>query len=163
MPEFQPHELKLHQGTLAISAMPGRTRHYGTDWKRLLDWDPQMVVTMCGQVELDRKGSGSLGADLRAHGIDWAHVPVTDFGAPDEQAEALWLDAENRALAVSGAGGRVLVHCFGGCGRSGMAVLRLMVAAGEAPDAAFARLRHVRPCAVETDAQMAWATALARS
>jgi len=40
MPEFQPHELKLHQGTLAISAMPGRTRHYGTDWKRLLDWDP---------------------------------------------------------------------------------------------------------------------------
>ncbi|MCA1776352.1 MAG: protein phosphatase [Loktanella sp.] len=160
MPEFQPHELKVHQGTLAISAMPGRTRHYGADWQRLLDWRPQMVVTLCGQAELDRKGAGSLGADLRAQGIDWAHVPVTDFGAPDEAAEALWPDIERRVLTLLQSGGRVLVHCFGGCGRSGMAVLRLMIAAGEAPDAALARLRHVRPCAVETDAQMAWATQL---
>ncbi len=40
-----------------------------------------------------------------------------------------------------------------------MAVLRLMVEAGEDPDAALARLRAVRPCAVETGAQLTWATA----
>ena len=51
----------------------------------------------------------------------------------------------------------MLVHCRGGCGRSGMAVLRLMVEAGEAPEEALARLRAVRPCAVETEAQMDWA------
>jgi hypothetical protein len=38
-----------------------------------------------------------------------------------------------------------------------MIILRLMIAAGEGPDAALARLRKTRPCAVETDAQMAWA------
>jgi len=54
-------------------------------------------------------------------------------------------------------GGSVLVHCKGGCGRSGMAALRLMVEAGEDPHLAFARLRDVRPCAVETEAQLAWA------
>ncbi len=38
-----------------------------------------------------------------------------------------------------------------------MAVLRLMVEVGEAPEAALARLRAVRPCAVETEAQRDWA------
>jgi protein-tyrosine phosphatase len=56
-------------------------------------------------------------------------------------------------------GGRVLVHCFGGCGRSGMAALRLMVAAGEGPESALHRLRASRACAVETEAQRLWAVA----
>src|SRR5690606_33735699 len=55
-------------------------------------------------------------------------------------------------------GGRVLVHCLGGCGRSGMVALRLMIGAGETPEVALRHLRGVRPCAVETEAQLAWAT-----
>ena len=38
-----------------------------------------------------------------------------------------------------------------------MALLRLMAEAGEDVDMALARLRSVRPCAVETTAQQAWA------
>jgi len=51
------------------------------------------------------------------------------------------------------------VHCRGGCGRSGMIALRLMIEIGEAADDALARLRAVRPCAVETPQQLRWATA----
>ena len=40
-----------------------------------------------------------------------------------------------------------------------MAVLRLMFEAGEDAQAALIRLRAVRPCAVETEAQLAWASA----
>ena len=54
----------------------------------------------------------------------------------------------------------MVVHCMGGCGRSGMILLRLMIDAGETPDSALARLRTARPCAVETKAQMRWATGL---
>jgi hypothetical protein len=39
-----------------------------------------------------------------------------------------------------------------------MAILRLMVESGEDPPAALARLRAVRPCAVETERQHCWAT-----
>ena len=66
-------------------------------------------------------------------------------------------EAAARAKALLAQGGRVLVHCFGGCGRSGMAALRLLVELGEDPDEALARIRAVRSCAVETEAQMAWA------
>jgi hypothetical protein len=38
-----------------------------------------------------------------------------------------------------------------------MAVLRVMIAAGEDADAALLRLLTVRPFAIETDAQMQWA------
>ncbi|SMY06745.1 hypothetical protein LOM8899_00875 [Flavimaricola marinus] len=61
-----------------------------------------------------------------------------------------------------GQGGKVLVHCFGGCGRSGMAVLRLMIEAGEDGATALTRLQELRPCAVETEAQRVWAFHAAR-
>ena len=158
VPEFAPHPVSAGGGTLAISPLPGRTRHYGTDWQRLRDWAPDLVVTMCQTHEMERKGAGTLGADLAAAGIAWRHLPVPDYGVPEAAMAADWDAAERAALAILSRKGKVLVHCFGGCGRSGMAVLRLMIAAGEAPAAALARLRAVRPCAVETAAQMDWAT-----
>lgn len=158
MSEFVIHDLPLLAGTLALSPIPGRTRHYGTDRDRLLAWGPALVITMTTRAELDRKGSGGLASDLAAHGIAWRHLPVEDFGAPGPEVEEAWLETSATARRFLAEGGRVLVHCFGGCGRSGMACLRLMVEAGEPPGAALARLRAVRPCAVETGAQLAWAS-----
>ena len=83
---------------------------------------------------------------------------VVDYGIPTAEALSRWGDVSEMARAALKGGGRVIVHCKGGCGRSGMAALRLMIEAGEAPDAALARLRAVRPCAVETAEQLAWAT-----
>lgn len=159
MPEFVIHALMAGGGTLAISPMPGRTRHYYTDWLRLMDWGPDLVITMTLQSELDRKGAGSLGPDLVNAGIEWRHVPVADFGTPDALALSRWPDAQANALGVLSRKGKVLVHCYGGCGRSGMAMLRLMRAAGEDGQVALARLRRIRPCAIETDMQMDWAMA----
>ena len=152
--EFVIHTLQAGGGTLALSPMPGRTRHYYADWLRLSDWRPDLVVTLTEQAELDRKGAGSLGRDLVQAGIAWKHLPIKDFGVPEVLD---WPELCGDVLARLERGEKVLVHCFGGCGRSGMLVLRLLIAAGEAPDQALARLRSVRPCAVETEAQMAWA------
>lgn len=154
MPEFVIHSLPIRQGTLAITPMPGRTRHYYADWLRLMEWRPDLVVSMTSQAELERKGAGTLGTDLANEGIAWLHLPVVDFGVPTDLD---WPAVRDQALGVLADGGRVLVHCFGGCGRSGMMVLRLMIAAGETWEDALVRLRHIRPCAIETDAQMDWA------
>ncbi|MEJ8561378.1 protein phosphatase [Yoonia sp. GPGPB17] len=156
MLEFVIHSLKLGGGEIAITPIPGRTRHYYADWLRLMEWRPDLVLSMTSQAELDRKGAGTLGTDLANEGIGWLHLPVPDFGVPDNLD---WPIVRDQALEVLGQGGRVLVHCFGGCGRSGMMVLRLMIATGETHDLALARLQAVRPCAVETDAQMRWACA----
>lgn len=155
--EFVIHEVPLAGGRLAISPMPGRTRHYAADWQRLLDWAPDLVVSMTTQAELAVRGAGTLGDDLAQAGIAWRHMPVTDFGVPDSEIAAVWPEFRAQAMGALAGGSKVLVHCMGGCGRSGMVVLRLMIAAGESPKDALIRLRKVRPCAVETDEQMAWA------
>jgi len=85
-----------------------------------------------------------------------ARAAVADFGVPKD--DATWDGVALQLLELLRQSKRVLVHCKGGCGRSGMAVLRLMIAAGEEPAQALARLRAVRPCAVETEAQLAWAS-----
>jgi len=157
MDDFAIHPFKALGGTLALSPMPGRTRHYGADRDRLLAWRPDIVLTMCEMPELARKGSAGLGEDVTQNGGLWLHLPVADFTAPRAD-DGAWAGISDRVRATLHRGGRVLVHCFGGCGRSGMAALRLLVDGGMEPGAALAALRQARPCAVETDAQMIWAT-----
>lgn len=152
-------ELTVGGGVLGIGPMPGRGGGYAGDLRDLLAWGPGLALTMTTAEELAAKGADALPGDLGAAGVDWMHLPIRDYGAPTGETLAAWPEAAARARQVLAAGGRVWVHCMGGCGRSGTAALRLMVEAGEEPRAALHRLRAVRPCAVETPGQFAWAAA----
>ncbi|MEQ9014723.1 MAG: protein phosphatase [Roseovarius confluentis] len=147
----------LGAGVLGISPMPGRTGRYQADLSAILHWGADMVLTMTTSEELARVGAMSLGDDLAAAGVNWHHLPIPDFGAPPPETAALWPETSAAAHEVLAIGGRVLAHCYGGCGRSGMALMRLMVEAGEDAEHALARLRDARPCAVEAEEQRAWA------
>ncbi|HAW46403.1 MAG TPA: protein phosphatase [Roseovarius sp.] len=159
MSGFVIHALHVGGGTLALAPVPGAGGAYGADMAHLRDWRPALVISLTTEAEMVAAGAGGLAFDVQASGARWIGVPVADFGVPDAAQAGNWTRARADALAALAGGGRVLVHCRGGCGRSGMAVLRLMVEAGETPGAALARLRAVRPCAVETEAQLAWAKA----
>ena len=156
--EFEIFSLPSLNGALALSPLPGRSGAYAAVLARVVNWAPNLVLSMTETAEMHRVGAGQLGADLGAHGIGWVHLPIRDFGAPTGVTLTAWPEASRRARSVLDQGGRVLVNCFGGCGRSGMAVVRVLVEAGEAPAAAVDRLRAVRPCAIETEAQLHWAT-----
>ena len=149
--------LPVAGGTLALSPMPGRCGSYSADLADLAAFAPALVITLTPLEELAPNAT-TLAADLAQHGLQWLHLPIVDFGTPQGQTARLWPAAAAQTLALLAAENRVLIHCMGGCGRSGMAALRLMVMAGEDPAAALIRLRQARPCAVETDAQQAWAS-----
>ena len=157
MSGFVIHALHVGGGTLALAPLPGAGGDYAADMAHLRDWCPALVISMTTGAEMVAAGAGDLAFDVQASGARWTGVPVADFGVPDAAQDAEWAHASSAARAALSGGGRVLVHCRGGCGRSGMAVLRLMIEAGEEPGAALARLRSLKPCAVETGAQMAWA------
>ncbi|MEM9550681.1 MAG: protein-tyrosine phosphatase family protein [Pseudomonadota bacterium] len=154
---FNIHDLRLGSGRLGIAPLPGTTGAYEMDLRQMLAWRPDLVISMTTHTEMGEAGAADLGHDLAAQEVKWRHLPVVDFGTPDEHTQWAWPDLSHAARQVLRDGGRVLIHCRGGCGRSGMAALRLMVEMGEEADLALARLRTVRPCAVETDAQFVWA------
>ncbi len=155
---YEISQIALGRGWLGIAPMPGRTGRYDADLGVILRWPANLVLTMTPLAELERSGAGGLKADLRAAGVEWRQVAIPDFGAPGRETLELWGEVSGFAHETLSGGGRVLAHCHGGCGRSGTALLRLMVEAGEDADAALTRLRAVRPCAVETEAQRAWAS-----
>lgn len=134
---FDIYALTVGGGIVGLCPLPTG------EMDRVTAWSPDLVIAMVEAHEMP--------VDLW-DGFLLCHLPVIDYGTPIGDA---WSSIQAQALAVLSKGGRVLVHCKGGCGRSGMAVLRLMLAAGEVN--ALTRLRDVRHCAVETDAQLAWA------
>ena len=117
-----------------------------------------MVLTMTTEREMDSFGAADLGRDLTQSGVIWHPLPMQDFGAPTARIVANWDDISPTAHRILTQGGKVLAHCKGGCGRSGMMLLRILCETGEEPATALIRLRTVRPCAVETDAQKDWAS-----
>ncbi len=157
MTEFSINDVSAGTGRIGICPMPGRYGVYRLDIATVKAWRPDLVLTMTELHEMERIGVTNLAGDLAAFGCDWLHLPITDFGVPTGETLADWPAAATRACEILAPGGRVLVHCYGGCGRSGMAVVRILVEMGEPPEMAVARLRAVRACAVETEAQMIWA------
>lgn len=137
-------ELALAPGVIGIAPAP-----WQSGWRAAYEaWRPDIVV-------------GLTQAHEAPAGFEWAqtpyvHWPIVDYGVPERGD---WADLAARLHAGLDRGDRVLLHCRGGCGRSGMVFLRLLIERGEEGAAALARVRAVRPCAVETEAQMAWAMA----
>lgn len=134
---FNVYELAVASGVVALCPLP--LGHMA----KVAAWAPDLVIAL---VEAHEMPEGIW------EGYAMRHVPVLDYGVPENDG---WPVVEREVLHVLQSGGRILFHCKGGCGRSGMAVLRIMLAVGEVD--ALARLRRVRPCAVETAAQLDWA------
>lgn len=157
MAEFTINALTAANGLLALTPMPGRDGDYHGDLERVKNWKPDLVISMTPGVELASAGMHHLPQDLQEIASWWLYLPVPDYGVPEESVSAEWDAVSARAQDVLRSGGRILVHCRGGCGRSGMMVLRLMIEMGEPVQAALKRLRLTRPCAVETEDQLRWA------
>lgn len=144
-------QVPVGAGWLSLSPLPGRGGDLAGDVAALAAWGADLVVSLTQAQEMD---AGDLVGAVGLAGLGWRHLPVPDYGVPGPGEGLVLVDELSARLA---SGGRIALHCLGGCGRSGMLALRLMVRSGEAPDAALIRLRAVRPCAIETPGQMDWA------
>jgi protein-tyrosine phosphatase len=146
-------------GRLGICRMPGLSGDLASDVRAIVDWKPRIVVSMTEQAEMNRYGGGNLATLLADASIEWRHLPIRDYGEPQGASRDAWPKLAAHLHKVLDEGRAVLLHCRGGQGRSGMIALRLLVERGEDASGALARLRSARPHAVETDAQMTWASA----
>ena len=156
MSAMQIAQLPLRAGLIGLCPLPGRNGDYAADFAEVMRFAPTAVVSLVKVHEYQRHNAPRFVADLAAQGIVQIPFPIQDFGTPDRQ---IWPALSARLHATLTGGGRILIHCLGGCGRTGTIALRLMVESGEDPSGALDRLRLVRPCAVETKAQHKWAIA----
>jgi ADP-ribosyl-[dinitrogen reductase] hydrolase len=91
----------------------------------------------------------------------WFHLPIVDVSIPDQRFEEKWGAALEELRSILRNGSDVLVHCRGGLGRAGTIASRLLIELGMPPKTAIARVRSVRPGAIETRAQEEYVLAIA--
>lgn len=140
-------------GTLGLCRQPATD----ADFAKIKSWQPTIVLTLTGKEEFPTAGK-SLPLQFQDAGYDWLHIPIMDFGVPPHEDAQFWQSILEQLHKILSADGKVLIHCKGGNGRSGMILLKLLVMQGEDCKTALARLRAVRAGAVETDHQYSWAT-----
>ncbi|MFD1148600.1 methyltransferase domain-containing protein [Saccharothrix hoggarensis] len=144
----------IRPGVLSTMAHPHDLRHV----TRLAEEGVNVIVcalTDTELAELDLTGEEETARDA---GMAFHRVPIPDFGVPDVPPE---LDA---VVAEMRAGRHVLVHCWGGIGRSSLVAGALLVLDGASPEAAWQAIAEARERDVpETDEQRAWLTTFAQA
>lgn len=109
---------------------------------------------------VDLRGETSDDAQLLAkHRIEFLHLPTIDFAAVSPAMLRRGIAFVTEQLS---AGGRVLVHCAYGIGRSAVLGLSVLVELGHTPIEALALAKQRRPCVSPNSAQYeGWAAWLA--
>ncbi len=154
---FEIFEISVGPAILGMSPLPGLTGDFLADVEKIFNWNPTTILTLTPKKEMEDLGASDFVSMIAKERIPWVHFPIKDFSIVDQQQEVLWEKISKNIILQINDGNRILVHCRGGCGRTGMIVLRFLIQFGEDPEKALERLRVIRPCAIETLAQENWA------
>jgi protein-tyrosine phosphatase len=92
-------------------------------------------------VDLTQEGELEPYAELVPAPIRHLRIPIRDFSVPTTETLVSALDEIDAEID---AGGRVYVHCWAGCGRTGVVVGSWLVRHGWEPHAALAKIAETR-------------------
>jgi ADP-ribosylglycohydrolase/protein-tyrosine phosphatase len=152
-------------GAIGITFCPGKVQKdaLSGSWKRDLRADLEIIrawgastwVNLLTTEEMDQLGVRDLRDTLEATGsrIRYCHLPIEDAGVPDANFEKQWESAGRYIREDILQGGKVLIHCKGGLGRSGTIAARLLVEVSVKPEEAIRKVRQARPGAIENSLQ----------
>jgi ADP-ribosyl-[dinitrogen reductase] hydrolase len=155
--------LPVGNGLLGLTFCPGKRARslYGPPWDRDLGadldairgWGASLIVTLMERSELDRFRVPDLPERASERGIGWVHLPIIDGDIPRAPFLSAWPAARADLLRRLDAGGRVLIHCRGGLGRTGVLAAMLLMERGAGAGEAIRRVRAARPGSVENERQ----------
>lgn len=144
-------------GTGGYGLLPGeRPELLDLDLAAFRQWGAMALVTLLEAREMTMLGVERLGERAAAAELEWWHLPIIDGCAPEGPFEERWPEAGDSLHAILDRGGRIVVHCRAGLGRSGMIAALLLIERGIEPGEAAAAVRRARPGAIENFEQMAW-------
>jgi ADP-ribosyl-[dinitrogen reductase] hydrolase len=150
--------------TIGITLCPGKVQPGAVSgsWERDLRIDMQVVkswgatawLNLLTTTEMLDLKVEDLEEAVKGIGIRYYRLPIEDGGIPDATFEKSWEAVGKQLREELLRGGKILIHCKGGLGRSGMIAARLIVELGAAtPEEAIRQVRVSRPGAIETRAQ----------
>jgi ADP-ribosyl-[dinitrogen reductase] hydrolase len=124
------------------------------DIQAVKSWGATAWLNLLTTTEMLDLKVGNLEVVVKETGLRYYRIPIEDGGIPDLKFEKSWNTAGAQLREELLRGGKFLIHCKGGLGRSGMIAARLIIELGATtPEEAIQRVRASRPGAIETHAQ----------
>lgn len=161
--------LPVGNGQLGLTFCPGKRGDsvYGAPWARDLEtdltairaWGAKMIVTLMELFEFDLLGVPELPDRVIGHEMSWTRLPIRDVDVPAAPFDAVWPAVRADLMRRLDAGERIVLHCRGGLGRTGIVAALLLIEHGADPEAAIRQVRKARPGAIETEKQEAYVRA----
>jgi ADP-ribosyl-[dinitrogen reductase] hydrolase len=145
---------------LGLTHCPGRCggaygqRDLGADLREIEASGADLLLTLVEAHEFARLGVPEFAREASRRSFTWHHIPIPDFGTPTDATWAAWAGAKADVRQTLARGGRVLLHCAAGLGRTGSIAAKLLSELGLTPDEAIQLVRQKRPGTIETAVQM---------
>lgn len=142
-------------GTIGMVHCPGRCtapwrRDLNADLAAIVAWRADHLISLVEVHEFANLGVPGFVKAVGGAGIEWHHLPVGDMQVPDGVFAQAWRTSGPRILDSLRSGGRVVLHCAAGLGRTGTIAAKLLMAHGVPADAAISQVRRARPGTIET-------------
>ena len=130
-------------GLLGLTLCPGK-KDMSRDWYRNLEydlreihqWGAKTVVTLIEDFEFEMLQVNALGQKILSMGIHWVHLPIRDVSVPDHRFEKGWKVHGPMIHSSLDRGERILIHCRGGIGRTGLVAGQILIERGVEPSEA---------------------------
>jgi len=142
-------------GTIGMVHCPGRCappwqRDLACDLATIKAWRTDALISLVEQHEFARLGVPQFADAVTKAGLVWHHVPIRDMGVPDGVFAHAWSSAGPSVMQTLHVGGRIVLHCAAGLGRTGTIAGKLLIALGVDADTAITNIRRARPGTIET-------------
>lgn len=158
--------IKDGHGVIGMTLCPGKQglSNFGAPWQRDLAadmeviraWGCQALLSVMEDEEFERFHVTNLREAATAAGIKWHHIPIADGYPPDKRFDSLWPTLGWPLMADLLADKRIVVHCRGGLGRTGVIACLLLIELGYLQKRALKLVRTIRPGTVQTAVQEAY-------
>ncbi len=131
------------------------------EWSRNLDldlrtiklWGACALVSLIENHEFEQMAVKELPTKAEFSGIKWYHFPIKDVCPPDRRFTIKWKNSGQKLRRILQEGGKILIHCRGGLGRTGTVAAQILVEFGMTPRDAISEVRRARRGTIETPQQ----------
>lgn len=148
------------RGIIGMTLCPGKkikstksgvwNRDLDMDLQAIQVWGAQALVNLMEEHEYELLRVPDYAAKVRSYPMEYFHLPIVDVHPPDGRFVELWKSAGPKLRQILSDGGKILIHCRGGIGRTGTVAAQLLVELGMPHEKAIKAVRDARRGTIET-------------
>ncbi len=149
---------------LILTPCPGtKGEDLKTSLERLKVQGAEAIVTALQNSEMEQAAVTELPVIAEQLGLKWYHQPIEDDHAPDEEFAECWKITGPKVHKVLQSGGKVVLHCMGGAGRTGLLAAHILLELGWKADTIKSEVQALRPGAFTKPVQIEYLQKISNS